>query len=89
MIGKQRSLHLDTRFLSLSKIADGGVTLVDMRCVTRVRGAMGIKLNSCFSDKHESSAGLRLFAYISANHHFSCGVACRFKLMTPCAERAA
>lgn len=24
MIGKQRSLHLDTRFLSLSKIADGG-----------------------------------------------------------------
>jgi hypothetical protein len=62
---------------------------MDMSFVTRVRRAMGIKLNSCFSDKHESSTGLRLFAYISANHHFSCGVVCRFKLLTLCAERAA
>lgn len=62
---------------------------MDMSFVTRVGRAMGIKLNSCFSDKHESSTGLRLFAYISANHHFSCGVVCRFKLLTVCAERAA
>jgi len=62
---------------------------MDMSFVTRVRREMVIKLNSCFSDKHESSTGLRLFAYISANHHFSCGVVCRFKLLTVCAERAA
>ena len=67
----------------------GGVTRMDMSFVTRVGRAMGIKLNPCFSDKHESSTGLRLFAYISANHHFSCGVVCRFKLLTVCAERAA
>ena len=45
MIGKQRSLHLDTRFLFLSRIADAGLPLVGMRFLMSVRGVMGVKLN--------------------------------------------